>query len=59
MFTDMMQRSEQLFISPVEPLGDEVLLHLPTVMEALANIIAQLDEVWGQSTQEVLSMYCS
>ena len=44
MFSEMVQRSEQLFITPVESM-DERLFHLPLFLEALASIIKEVDEV--------------
>ena len=44
MFSEMVQRSEQLFFTPVESM-DESLHHLPLFLEALASIIKEVDEV--------------
>ena len=44
MFSEMVQRSEQLFFSPVESTDDR-LFHLPAFLEALASIVGQMDEV--------------
>ena len=47
MFSEMVQRSEQLFFTPVESM-DERLYHLPLFLEALASIIKEVDEVCYQ-----------
>ena len=44
MFSEMVQRSEQLFFTPVESM-DERLFHLPLFLEALASIVKEVDEV--------------
>lgn len=44
MFSEMVQRSEQLFFTPLEGM-DERLFHLPLFLEALASIIKEVDEV--------------
>ena len=44
MLSEMVQRSEQLFFTPVESM-DERLFHLPLFLEALASIVKEVDEV--------------
>ncbi len=44
MFSEMVQRSEQLFFSPLEA-ADDRLFHLPSFLEALASIVKEMDEV--------------
>ena len=44
MFSEMVQRSEQLFFSPVES-SDSHLFHLPIFLEALASITGVMDQV--------------
>ena len=44
MFSEMVQRSEQLFFTPVDTM-DERLFHLPLFLEALASIVKEVDEV--------------
>ena len=44
MFSEMVQRSEQLFFTPVDAL-DERLFHLPLFLEALASVVKEVDEV--------------
>ena len=44
MFTEMVQRSEQLFFSPVES-SDDRLFHLPSFLEALSSIVKEMEEV--------------
>ena len=44
MFSEMVQRSEQLFFTPIENM-DERLFHLPLFLEALASIVKEVDEV--------------
>ena len=44
MFSEMVQRSEQLFFTTVETM-DERLFHLPLFLEALASIVKEVDEV--------------
>ena len=44
MFSEMVQRSEQLFFSPVET-SDSHLFHLPIFLEALASITGVMDQV--------------
>ena len=45
MFSEMVQRSEQLFFSPVESADDRLLFHLPSFLEALASIVKEMEEV--------------
>ena len=46
MFNEMIQRSEHLFVSAAEvSIVEDVLIHLPTFMEALSSITAELEEV--------------
>lgn len=46
MFTEMIQRSEQLFLAGLDTSSiEEVLFQLPTFMEALASISKELKEV--------------
>ena len=45
MFSEMVQRSEQLFFSPVTDTSDDRLFHLPSFLEALAAIVKEMDEV--------------
>lgn len=47
MFNEMVQRSEQLFFSPLEA-SDDRLLHLPSFLEALASIVRVMEEVCEQ-----------
>ena len=49
MFSEMVQRSEQLFFTPVESM-DERLFHLPLFLEALASIVKEVDEVSYKGT---------
>ena len=49
MFSEMVQRSEQLFFTPVESM-DERLFHLPLFLEALASIVKEVDEVSYRGT---------
>ena len=44
MFSEMVQRSEQLFFSPMEA-SDDRLFHLPSFMKALASIVTEMEEV--------------
>ena len=44
MFTEMVQRSEQLFFSPVDS-SDDRLFHLPSFLEALSSIVKEMEEV--------------
>ncbi|XP_074649158.1 DNA-dependent protein kinase catalytic subunit-like [Tubulanus polymorphus] len=44
MFTEMIQRSEQLFFSQPENLDDKI-INLPSFVEALACIVRQLDQM--------------
>ena len=45
MFNEMVQRSEQLFFSPVDSAVDDKLLHLPAFLEALASIVKEMEQV--------------
>lgn len=53
MFSEMVQRSEQLFFTPVESM-DERLFHLPLFLEALASIVKEVDEVWTSTPLHLL-----
>jgi DNA-dependent protein kinase catalytic subunit len=44
MFSEMMQRSEQLFFTQTEVI-DEKIHSLPSFVEALASIVKEMDEV--------------
>lgn len=44
MFSEMVQRSEQLFFSPLES-SDDRLFHLPSFLAALASIVKEMEEV--------------
>ena len=46
MFGEMVQRSEQLFLVGLDSSNaEEILSHLPTFIEALASISAEIQEV--------------
>ena len=46
MFGEMVQRSEQLFFSPLgDRSTDDRLFHLPALMEALASIVREMETV--------------
>ncbi len=47
MFNEMIQRSEHLFVSAAAEVSivEDVLIHLPTFMEALSSITTELEEV--------------
>lgn len=44
MFNEMMQRSEQVYLSDAEQIDDK-LINLPSFLDALASIIKQLNQV--------------
>ena len=44
MFQEMIQRTEQLFFSPMESV-DSRLMNLPSFLTALASIVKEMDEV--------------
>ena len=46
MFHEMVQRTEQLFFSPVEA-TDNRLLSLPSFLTALASIVKEMEQVGG------------
>ena len=45
MFKEMIQRSEQLFMSFASTTMDENLFHLPNFVEALSSITKEIEEV--------------
>jgi DNA-dependent protein kinase catalytic subunit len=47
MFNDVVQRTEQLFFSPVETM-DNRMLQLPSFLAALASIVKEMGEVRNQ-----------
>ena len=52
MFGEMVQRSEQLFLSSLREGGaEDRLLHLPALMEALASIVKEMETVRGVGSE--------
>ena len=45
MFGEMIQRSEQLYLTPLVSVGDDRLFYLPTFLDSLASIVHEIEQV--------------
>lgn len=45
MFGEMIQRSEQLYLTPLVSVGDDRLFYLPTFLDSLASIVQEIEQV--------------